>query len=229
MGDPGQDGMPGMDGFGGCAVYTIWGRTECPSNDGTQTLTQGLAASPRHSDEGGASNFMCLPNDPAFLGMTNGAINSEVVGVKYETANEPLANVDGQAVPCAVCSTTQSVQIMIPGRGLCPAEGPTSDRDWRMEYNGYLMSARDTDSNNLEKGAADSHFRTKYICVDAEAEGANAAATSEAAIYHVHVDCTTGASLECGNILSGLSGYDSEEQIPCVVCTLDPPPLPTPP
>ena len=205
-------------------MYTIWGRSDCPSNAGTQTLTQGLAATPYHNDEGGASNYMCLPNDPSFLGTVSGIVESKVVGVRYATQSEPLQNVDGQAMPCAVCSTSQSVQVMIPGRALCPPIGPPG-RTWREEYRGYLMSAGDTDSNNLQKGSTDSHFRTKYICVADNAESVSSGTTSEAAIYHVHVDCSRGASLECGDYLSGIAGYNSDEQVTCVMCTLSPPPL----
>lgn len=214
-----------MDSSGAISVYTIWGKANCPTTEGTQTLTQGRAASPYHNDEGGASNYMCLPNNPSFLTMTSGIVQSEVVGVRYATQNEPLQSVDGQAMPCAVCSTSQSVQVMIPGRALCPAVGPLgTGRTWTQEYRGYLMSAGDTDSNNLQKGDDNSHFRTKYICVADDAEGISSGTTSESAIYHVHVDCTRGASLECTDFLSGISGYTSEEQVTCAVCTLSPPP-----
>lgn len=218
-GDPGEPGVPGMDAFGTNAVYTIWGSTTCPPTMGTVRLTQGLAASPYHYDEGGASNYMCLPNAPSFLKGAGNNVHSKVVGVKYATANEPLEEVDGEAMPCAVCSTTQSVQLMIPGRAVCP---DNSRQTWRQEYRGYLMSARDTDSNGLPKGDLDSHFRTKYICVDSTPEGASSGTAAEAAIYHVHVDCTNGASLQCGTSSQGIDGYNTMTQITCVVCTLTP-------
>ena len=64
-------------------------------------------------------------------------------------------------MPCAVCFTTQAVQLMIPGRAVCPSQS------WRREYSGYLMSSRDTPSSTLQSDSA--HFRTEYICVSSNA------------------------------------------------------------
>ena len=157
---------------------------------------------------------MCLPESPTFgVSDLSAAIQASVVGVKYATAGEPLQNFDNTAVPCAVCYTTQAVQLMIPGHAVCPSES------WRREYSGYLMSSRDTPSDTLQRDQIDNaHFRTEYICVSSNATSVPEVSVSdgEAEIYHVHLDCEAGPSLACSS-----RGYDSADQLTCALCTLN--------
>ena len=60
-GDAGLQGEPGLQGpLAGGAVYTRWGCTTCPTNQGT-TLEelQGHVG----TTKGGTANYLCLPND----------------------------------------------------------------------------------------------------------------------------------------------------------------------
>ena len=171
-------------------------------------------ASSRSSDSGSGTNYLCLPDSPTFgVSDPSADMQTTVVGVKYKTANEPLQNLDSTAMPCAACFTTQSVQLMIPGRAVCPSGS------WRREYGGYLMSSQDTPSDTLQANQIDNaHFRTEYICVSSDATSVPNASigNNEAEIYHVHLDCDAGLSLACSS-----RGYHTEEQLTCAVCTLN--------
>ena len=215
-GDVGQKGHPGMDAVSSCTVYTLWGKSTCP--DGDETLSSGYAASPVHYQSGGGTNYMCLPDMPSFDAAANAAttVQASVVGVRYNTVGEPLENVDFHPVQCAICSTTRAAQLMIPGSAVCPPL-------WNMVYNGYLMSAGDTPSGSLTLASIGeappppptANFRTEYICVCGNPDSSTPRPDAEAQLYHVHLDCTAGDSLNCG---SG-NNYDTLSQLTCAVCT----------
>ena len=211
MGDLGAKGMKGMDITSAGVVFTVWGQTDCPSTSGTSLLYQGRAATARRSDTGTGTNYLCLPDDPMFdpSASPDVTIQAYAAGVRYVTDNEPLADVDNTGMPCSVCYSTRAVQLMIPGRAVCP--DPSAN--WRLEYNGYLMSSRDTPSETLTRLQTDSNFRNEYICVSANAVSASDSVigSNEAEVYHVHLDCVTGASLGCS-----FSG-----QLTCAMCTFE--------
>ena len=207
MGSDGDPGPPGMDISSSAVVYVAWGQTECPSTAGTELLLQGLAAAAKKSDTGSGANYLCLPHTPSFDASADfsAAQQASIVGVQYVTTNEPLQGLDGTGVPCSVCYTSRATQLMIPGRAVCPG-------GWRVEYIGYLMSSRDTPSETLTADQSNSNFRSEYICVSSSAESApGSVSNDEAELYHVHLDCSVGASLECS----------STSQLTCAVCTLD--------
>ena len=209
-----MSGSPGRDIVSAGTTFIVWGQANCPQTAGTQPLHQGRAASPRSSDSGSGTNYLCLPDSPMFgASDSNTIIQTSIVGVKYMTANEPLQRLDNTAMPCAVCFTTQAVQLMIPGRAVCPSQS------WRREYGGYLMSSRDTPSSTLLTSQIDSaHFRTEYICVSSDATSVPDVnvGSNEAEIYHVHLDCEAGSSLACSS-----REYSTDDQLTCAVCTLN--------
>ena len=88
---------------------------------------------------------------------------------------------------------------MIPARVDCP------DYSWTKEYSGYLM----TDSDR-----AGFFRRTKFICVDEEAEILpNTPTNSDGALlYHVRV-------AECGDETFPCPEYDPGKELACVVCS----------
>ena len=212
-GSPGEKGQPGQSTSNVGVVFTVWGQTDCPETEGTVRLIQGRMATSSHSNAGNGANYLCLPNAPVFSDMADpmDVIQATIAGVKYRTVNEPLQNVHNSVAPCSTCYTPQAVQLMIPGWDTCPSSS------WRLEYNGYLMSSRDTPSGEASAGD-DAHYRTEYVCVAANAISApeSSAGGNEAELYHVHIDCENGASLICSE-----GGYDSS-QLRCAVCTLNP-------
>ena len=85
---------------------------------------------------------------------------------------------------------------MVPARVECP------DETWTREYSGYLMT--------------DSHLfhRTKFICVDRDAEVIpNTASNRDGALMH-HVRVA-----ECGDEYLPCSTYNPQKELTCVVCS----------
>ena len=99
---------------------------------------------------------------------------------------------------------------MIPGTSVCPTEP-----GWATIYIGYLMSSRDTPSETLGDDGATAHFRSRYICVSETLNYDYVSSFPEAPVYHVYLDCDTGASLDCSS--------ESNEQLTFVVCGYTPP------
>ena len=89
-GDPGQPGPQGPLAIGG-AVYVRWGRTVCPSDQGTELVYSGRAGGSHFTHQGGGANHLCLPDDPDHLQFTSGVQgNSYIYGVEYRPLSGPL-------------------------------------------------------------------------------------------------------------------------------------------
>ncbi|CAI8027491.1 Short-chain collagen C4 (Fragment) [Geodia barretti] len=142
-GDRGDTGLPGPQGplgapgplaMGG-AVYVRWGRTVCPSGQGTELVYSGRAGGSRYDHQGGGANHLCMPDDPEHLQFTSGVQGySYMYGVEYLPSSQPLQTVQSHNVPCAVCHvTTRATLLMIPAKVNCPT-------NWTTEYTGYLMT-----------------------------------------------------------------------------------------
>ena len=197
-GDPGLAGPQGAQGppTGG-AVYTRWGRTSCPSGQGTELLYSGRAGGARWNHKGGAANILCLPNDPQYSRYGSGVNGySPLTGVQYHAASgQPLHSVDNHNMPCAVCYTSSRVTVlMIPAKLTCPT-------NWTTEYTGYILT-----NYHSYNG------RYLYECIDQAPEsvpGLDAFDSNNARFYHVEATCN---SLSC-------PPYDAEKEVTCVVCT----------
>ena len=202
-GSPGSPGLPGPQGehgpqgpaTGGGTVYTRWGRTSCPMNQGTDLVYSGRAGGTQCS--GGGANLLCLPDDPEYSRYVNGIQGqSPFRGAEYlATTSQQLHGKYGHNMPCAVCYTsTRSKLLVIPAKLTCPT-------NWTREYTGYLMAA-----------AHDHNGRRLFECVDDQPEsvpGLNGQDDSNALYYHVEATCN---SLR-------FSPYDSEKELTCAVCT----------
>ena len=202
-GDHGDSGLPGPQGERGAqgpptggAVYVRWGRTSCPSDQGTELLYSGRAAGSYYNHRGGGANHLCMPDDPEHLQYGSGVQGySYLYGTEYRTnPPQPLRSVAYHNVPCAVCYTaTRDTVVMIPANLHCPTH-------WTVEYTGYLMTEHYT------------HHRSTYECVDKDPEsvpGLDAINNDNAFFYHVEPRC------------SGLScpPYDAQKELTCVVCS----------
>ena len=200
----GDPGLPGPQGEQqaqgpptGGATYIRWGRTVCPSDQGTQLVYSGRAGGARHDHKGGAANYLCLPDDPDHLQYQSGVQGrSYIAGVEYNFQSLPsLSSVNNHNVPCALCYVpTRSVAVMIPAKTQCPT-------NWTLEYIGYLMSAYRTSG------------RTMYECVDRDPEsvpGLNSGRNPTAFFQIVEPYCTNGLSCP---------PYNAEKELTCAVCT----------
>ena len=154
MGLPGPQGVPSN-----CAgMYVRWGRTTCPVNQSTELVYSGRAGGSLWNSPGGATNYLCMPDDPDYLqyaAVSQGY--NYVYGVEFNPASgQPFhvqPNVYAHNVPCAVCmAVSRCSLLMIPAKTQCPTS-------WTREYVGYLMS-----------GAQGHNLPTTYECVDKDPE-----------------------------------------------------------
>ena len=158
----------------------------------------GRAGGTRYNNQGGATNYICLPDNPDYLQTQAGVQGwTHITGVEYWYSALPpsFASFNYQNVPCAVCYVaTRSTALMIPAKTRCPA-------NWTVEYIGYLMT---------EQASHASH--SKYECVDQAPESIPGLAGST----------TTKAYFELVEPLcDGLScpPYDTTKELTCVVCS----------
>ena len=217
---PGRDGRPGRDGppgprghtgdrgprgeqgppgpsIGG-VVYTRWGKTTCPNVTGTELVYTGRTAGSRWlQNTGGGANYLCMPENPDYLGYRPGVQGySPVYGTEYQTENTgPLGHVHNHNAPCAVCyASTRVAVIKIPAKTQCPST-------WTLEYSGYLMSAH----------ATNEHYRTMFECVDKNPDSLPGSAANTDGTQFWHVEAT------CNGILC--PPYDPQKELTCAVCT----------
>ena len=207
MGLPGLQGLAGSQGPNGvsnCAgMYVRWGRTTCPVNQSTELVYSGRAGGSSYHSHGGATNYLCMPDDPDYLQYAPGAQGRNYVhGVEYEPYGgqsfRVQPNVHGHNVPCAVCmAVSRCSLLMIPAKTQCPTS-------WTREYVGYLMS-----------GAQVRAHPTTYECVDKDPEsvpGLNGVQyTSGGAGLFAHVEAPC-IGIAC-------PPYEAEKELTCVVCT----------
>ena len=199
QGPPGLSGPTGAPGLnGGGVTYIRWGRTTCPTVQGTELVYDGLTAGSWYQHTGGGANYICAVKDAKYhpVATTVDSRNSHLYGAEYETwSGQALDGLRYQNIPCAVCEvSTRSKHLMVPGTYQCPT-------GWTQEYSGWLMSA-----NKGHKG------RTMFVCLDKDPEAipGHQHNTNGAFMYHVEAECTVG--LPCGP-------YDNRKELSCVVCT----------
>ena len=204
QGPPGAQGPQGTPGSAeNCGqTYVRWGRTVCPQNQGTELVYSGRAGGSWWSNSGGATNYLCMPDNPDHLQFASGNQgNNYVYGVEYQPeSGQPLyvqPNVHAHNAPCAVCrAVSRCSLLMIPAKTQCPT-------NWTTEYVGYLMSADQ-----------DHTLPTEYECVDKNPESVTGLDgigwNSGSAIFrHVETSCN---GMAC-------PPYESEKELTCVVCT----------
>ena len=197
QGDPAPSGASGPAAGG--TVYTRWGKRTCPSGNGTELLYAGRAGGSHYGTQGGASNYLCMPNDPEYGQFTAGVQGwSAVYGAELESLDGPLRAFHNQNIPCAVCFIPQrETTVMIPAKLTCPT-------GWTEEYSGYLMCAV-SKSGYVDK-------RTMFECVDGDPDiipGLAAETRGDTAFYHNEANCN---GLKC-------PPYDAQKELTCVVCS----------
>ena len=188
--------IPGPPGSGG-VNYIRWGNASCPDTEGTETLYSGRAAGSLWTEQGGGSNYLCLPDEPEFLATVPGVQDyrrARVYGTEYKIdSGSPLESLHNNNAPCAACYTlARADKIMIPGKVTCPTS-------WTREYFGYLVAERH------------GHYRNSFECLDVNAEAVpgEAAETNSALFYLTEVFCN---GIDC-------PPYAEGNELSCVVCT----------
>ena len=189
QGEQGAQGLP----VGG-AVYVRWGRTICPN--GTELVYSGRAGGTRYDHKGGASNFLCMPDDPDYLQYISEVNNYNFVSpVEYRFEYMPsLSQFNNHNAPCAVCYTaTRGTVLMVPAKTQCPT-------GWTREYYGYLMSSLNV------------HGRSMYTCIDKDPEsvpGLNGYSNPRSILYLNEINCN---GFSC-------PPYDAQKELTCAVCS----------
>ena len=200
QGMPGPEGPPGPRGTkgdprpqSGGAVYTRWGRTECPQ--GASLVYAGRAAGTKFNVKGGTSDTLCMPETPQYLSTDTTATYAAIVhGVEYETfgtSSTPLRSLLQANMPCAVCHTDTKLSVLIvPAQYTCP-------NGWSTEYSGYLT----TELKYFDRQRKDT------LCVDKDAEAVpgSLANTNPSLAYFIRATCdglpcppyNTGMALTC--------------------------------
>ena len=194
VGPRGMDGSPGPPSGG--ATYTRWGNSSCPGVTDTKLVYAGVAGGTRYNEKGGASNYLCMPQDPEYSTNLQYRRGIERNGVPIHAAeyDHPIQGSHHHNAPCAVCRvSTRPTVVMIPAKASCP-------HTWTREYYGYLMAERKI------------HYRTTFVCVDEGMESVpgSFANTNGALLFHTEASCAT--DLPC-------PPYNTHQEINCVVCT----------
>ena len=176
-------------------VYTRWGSTSCADINGTSLVYTGFMGGSMFTHKGAAANHLCMPRDPEFLPSRVGG--GFVYGTEYQDDFHGQMKMHDTKAPCAVCRSTRTSVLMIPGRKHCYG-------DWTMEYTGTLAS-----------GGYSQDASTEYVCLDSEPEalgGQNVTGSNPygAMLYFVNTRC---GSLPC-------PPYKHEGTLPCVVCSI---------
>ena len=203
-GETGERGLPGPAGsVMNCGqMYVRWGRTTCPENQSTELVYSGRAGGSWWDRGGGATNYLCMPDNPDYLQYDPRVQGRNYVyGVEYEPEQgQPLRmnpNVYAHNVPCAVCMAVSHCSLlMIPGKTSCPVS-------WTTEYVGYLMS-----------GAYDHTLPTTYECVDKDPE-------SVPGLDGVGWNSGSGIFRQVEASCNGMAcpPYVAGRELTCVVCT----------
>lgn len=190
-----------LEGSG--ATYVRWGRTACPTINGTIKIYDGFAGGDWYQHHGGPSELLCLPREPVWGNYDDRYLgHAFVYGTEYEPGSAEQSerifgkNVYQQNVPCVVCQSIGRMAVLkIPGRVQCFA-------GWTKEYYGYLMG-----------GAHDHAKSSDYTCVDSDPEVVQGSGHDQNGhlLYFVEANCGEH-SLPCPPYVHG-------REMPCVICT----------
>ena len=91
QGPPGPSGPTGAPGLnGGGLTYVRWGRTSCPTVQGTELVYDGLTAGSWHDHTGGGANYICAVKDAEYHpgATTTNSGYSYLYGAEYQIAGD---------------------------------------------------------------------------------------------------------------------------------------------
>jgi len=152
---------------------------------------------------GTGSNYLCLPEDPTWDHYDTSVESvGKITGAEYQFWHHRSTgasaffgdNMYNHNAPCALCLTSKSTSVMIPGRTNC-YDG------WTKEYGGYLVSGYYGDKS-----------ATEYVCLDRRPEKVvnGDEDDDDNRLYFVESIC--GKSLAC-------PPYVADRELACVVCS----------
>ena len=160
-----------------------------------------LAGGSRYDRGGGATNYLCMPDNLDYLQYDSHVQGyNYVCGVEYEVYDSQLLRVNpvnAHNAPCAVCmAVSRCSLLMIPGKTSCPVS-------WTTEYVSYPMSGKQ------------SHvLPTAYKYIDKDPDpvpGLDALGSSSGGGIFSHVEASCNG-MACHPYVAG-------RELTCVVCT----------
>ena len=97
---------PPVTAVGGGVTYICWGRTSCPTVDGTEDVYNGITAGSHNAHTGGGSNYICMVKEARYHPGAGTSGLSYVYGTEYKTAGSALRSLNHNNIPCAACHVT---------------------------------------------------------------------------------------------------------------------------
>ena len=169
------------------SIFVRWGSSQCGSS--SQLVYSGVVGGSWYDHTGAASNYLCLTMSPVFSTHPSPSYSAYLYGAEYQT----LDSHHNKNPVCAVCRSTLSTTVMIPGTNVCTA-------GWSLQYSGFLMAGR------YDRAAA-----SQYICVDSGLENTVHGDQNEdgRVLYYTVTRC---GSLPC-------SPYVNDKVVTCAVCS----------
>lgn len=182
----------------GGAVFTNWGRNDCPS--GTQELYEGFGFGNSRRDGSGSSDIVCLAKATSSpVSFSGGAGQMYPLTSLYDGLREylPAEITIGRFIRCSVCYNPGSTCYVKYGDENCEIA------DFNSVYQGYVVGALRTFSSHVSS--------RKRICLnklfDATEIPASTPDSSEARLYGSRID-----------ISNGLTGFTEHRFMRCTVC-----------
>ena len=169
------------------STFVHWGSSQC--SNASQLVYSGVVGGSWYDHSGAATNYLCLTMSPVFSSHPSPSLSAYLYGGEYQTEDSH----DQKDPLCAVCRSTYSTTIMIPGTNVCTA-------GWQLQYSGFLMA-----------GVYDHTAGSEYICVDSRLENGARGDQNENGklLYFTLTRC---GSLPC-------SPYANDKLVTCAVCS----------
>ncbi|KAG8184432.1 hypothetical protein JTE90_026351 [Oedothorax gibbosus] len=138
----------------GGALYTRWGRGECPKDEEASVV--GVMSSSEVTPDGGSGDFVCIPPDPInpsqkdyFQGEDDPDDHLIVSPLRYVGEASRFSHMSLKQVSCAKCRVAgRTASLMMVASTKCPSP------EWTLEYSGVLMAPGMTSGMGL------------FVCMD---------------------------------------------------------------
>lgn len=195
----------------GKTIYTKWGGKDCARSEVTEELKDevvellysGFAVGTGEKNKGGASDLLCVPEQPSYDSTTQlpRRLLSHLFGAEYTDPQGMFGSrKDGDKIPCAVCMSARAVSKVFTATTNCAI-------GWTKEYIGYMSAGK----YNIR--------RYSPICIDKRGELSPGSSRKtdkrmNPSMVLLSAECGEEYGLTCADDL-----YKKDTAIECVVCT----------
>ncbi|KAK7094565.1 hypothetical protein V1264_006102 [Littorina saxatilis] len=169
------------------STFVHWGSSTCSNL--SHTVYSGVVGGSWYSHSGAATNYLCLTMSPVLIYHAVSSDWAKLYGGEYQTHDYH----NNKDPVCAVCRSTLSTTVMIPGTNVCTP-------GWHLQYSGFLMA-----------GQNDNTAGSEYICVDSRLEN-NVRGDADEDGKLLYYTVTRCGSLPC-------TPYVNNKVVTCAVCS----------